>query len=109
MAIQGFEALSGFYPQADSVESTSPRDRIDRTSSIQDSLSGTGSQTNHFLFLRFGREARNFTSSFPWTGISHSGAVYLAMGVRSYGFQKSYGLVKVKLSEFYFQSGITTD
>lgn len=31
------------------------------------------------------------------------------MGVRSYGFQKSYGLVKVKLSEFYFQSGITTD
>ena len=24
MAIQGFEALSGFYPQADSVESTSP-------------------------------------------------------------------------------------
>lgn len=33
------------------------------------------------------------------------------MGVRSYGFQKkkSHGLVKVKLSEFYFQSGKTTD
>ena len=44
-----------------------------------------------------------------WTGISHSGDVGLAMGVRSYGSQKSYGLVKVKLSEFYFKSGIRTD
>lgn len=31
------------------------------------------------------------------------------MGVRSYGSQKSCGLVKVQLSEFYFQSGIKTE